>query len=433
MPPRTRENIYAMAKDGKYVLVDRETGAWIRTNHVGFDVIKLSNGSRAQEDIAGAVADLYNVPVDLIRDEVERFIKDAIAERILIDEDSAPVEDNADGINTVWFHVTDRCNLDCVYCYADSGTKNRDELSIQEINQTLAQIGEYEPYLVCITGGEPLTRPDLSQIESHGLRLRLITNGTLIDEGSSRMISERFSEIQVSLDGPDATTHNLMRPGGNFEDTMNAIRLLSKVDLDKRIISCTATRLNYDRIPDMVSFAYNQGWSFFLSRLVPTGRGREEHYLNPSEYDALVRKCRQAYTKITETKGFPVFPFFFQAACMPYSRVLLKTKHSNCGIGKSVISISPSGDFYPCPLMHTSEYRTGSLRDAPFAELLERTRRVLDFISVEKLGECRTCHIKRICGGGCRALALHLGQGLMGQDPYCSVTRRAIENAFWNV
>ncbi|MBW2028227.1 MAG: PqqD family peptide modification chaperone [Deltaproteobacteria bacterium] len=433
MHPRTPEHLYAMEKDGKYVLVDRETGAWIRTNHVGLDVIRLCNGAREAEEIATAVAALYSVPVDLIRSEVGGFIRDAVSEKILFDGEINTADSTVDGINTLWFHVTNRCNLNCVYCYADSGAESSNELSIHEINQTLAQMAEYKPYLVCITGGEPLTRSDLSQIESHGLKLRLITNGTLIDEGVSRMIAERFSEVQISLDGPDATTHGLMRPGGTFDVTMRAIRLLSRENLEKRIISCTATRLNCERIPEMVPFAYNLGWSFFLSRLVPTGRASEQHYLQPSEYDALVRECRQAYLRVTETKGFPVFPFFFQAACMPYSRVLLKTKYSNCGIGRNVLSISPTGDIYPCPLMHMPEYKVGNLREGSVAELMDRSLREFDFISVEDLEGCQGCHIKRICGGGCRALSLHLGQGLMGEDPYCDVTRKAIEDAFWNI
>ena len=35
--------------------------------------------------------------------------------------------------------LTKRCNLRCIYCYADGGAANKDELTLQEIIDAVAQ------------------------------------------------------------------------------------------------------------------------------------------------------------------------------------------------------------------------------------------------------------------------------------------------------
>ncbi len=426
------EQLHASARDGKYVFVDSNSGAWARTNHVGYETIIRCDGARDVGSIVDGVAELYGVPGELIRPDIETFLKDAVHEGIVLcDEDAGPAGDLPQDPNTVWFHVTRRCNLNCVHCYAGGNVRLDNELSIDEINGILAQIAKISPYMVYVTGGEPLMRTDLARLDPHGLRLRLVTNGVLVSESNCDLLAEKFSEVQVSVDGPDAATHRLVRPNGDFAATMRALDLLTHVHFEQRIVSCTATRLNKDRIPEMVRWTYDRGWSFFLSRLVPTGNATMELYLDPLEYGDLVQSCRAAYSEIKRSNAQLAFPFFFQAACTPYNRVLLKSKRPNCGIGGVVISIDASGDVYPCPLLHVPGLKIGSLQESSFSELVSQAQARFNCTSVDDLDDCRDCYIRRICGGGCRAMAFHTGHGLEGHDPYCSVMRQVIEAAFW--
>ncbi len=145
----------------------------------------------------------------------------------------------------------------------------------------------------------------------------------------------------------------------------------------------------------------------------------------------LVDRCHQAYIEVTKTKGRPSFPFFFQAACTPYSRVLLNSRRSDCGIGSLVISIDASGDVFPCPLLQVPEFKIGNLRETPVADLVQRVGTRFMDLEVDHLDTCRDCYIKHLCGGGCRALAYYRENGITGADPFCPVTKRAIETAFW--
>jgi radical SAM protein with 4Fe4S-binding SPASM domain len=154
-------------------------------------------------------------------------------------------------------------------------------------------------------------------------------------------------------------------------------------------------------------------------------------YLEPDEYYALVARCRAIVREMQGTGEKLDKSFFFEAACMPYTRVWLRNTRVNCGIGGAVVSIDASGDLYPCPLLHQAAFKVGNLRDASFAQLVAVAQARYAGITADDLQGCNTCYIKRICGGGCRALSIHSGRGLMGADPYCSVTRDTIEEAFW--
>ena len=110
----------------------------------------------------------------------------------------------------VW-EVTDRCNLQCTYCYRDSGNKSILELSEEEaINLS---IGAMQVFHVTISGGEPLLRQDIFRIAStlseFGIGVYLDTNGTLISNKIAHRIRASGINPNNSLHGNTATDYFL--------------------------------------------------------------------------------------------------------------------------------------------------------------------------------------------------------------------------------
>jgi MoaA/NifB/PqqE/SkfB family radical SAM enzyme len=86
----------------------------------------------------------------------------------------------------VW-NSTRACNLACAHCYASAKSGPApDELSTDEARAFLDDLAAFAVPAVLLSGGEPLTRPDLLDLIAHGtaagLRFTLSTNGTLIDD-----------------------------------------------------------------------------------------------------------------------------------------------------------------------------------------------------------------------------------------------------------
>src|SRR6056300_875227 len=84
----------------------------------------------------------------------------------------------------VW-NTTNRCNLRCKHCYISAEDRRYgNELTTEEAEEFITDLGEMEAPVLLFSGGEPLIREDLFHLGRYGtdkgLRVVLSTNGTLI-------------------------------------------------------------------------------------------------------------------------------------------------------------------------------------------------------------------------------------------------------------
>src|SRR5436190_23082274 len=111
--------------------------------------------------------------------------------------------------------VTARCNLRCSFCDYWR-MRERDELSTDEYFRVLDQLAAAGCVKVHFSGGEATLRKDLSDLLARsaglGMKTNLTTNGTLLNEERARLMVEAGTHsVSLSLDGPDAKTHDALR------------------------------------------------------------------------------------------------------------------------------------------------------------------------------------------------------------------------------
>ena len=170
--------------------------------------------------------------------------------------------------------MTCRCNLRCVMCYTDCFNHPayiREELSTQEILHIMDELIEAGCLELCLTGGEPLARPDFftiyEQAISNGLLVTLFTNGTLITEA----VADRFSahppkQIEISVHGATEQTFERVTQGhGSYRRVQEAISLLRARQLPLTL-KTTAMTVNKEdvlsikrAVQSMDSVAYHLG------------------------------------------------------------------------------------------------------------------------------------------------------------------------------
>jgi radical SAM protein with 4Fe4S-binding SPASM domain len=98
-----------------------------------------------------------------------------------------------------------------------------------------------------------------------------------------------------------------------------------------------------------------------------------------------------------------------------------------CAIGDGEFSISATGDVYPCQLLHTETFYAGNVHEQPIVDIyrhataLERCAR----LDVDTMEGCRTCLIKYICGGSCRARAYYGCGNVAAASDFCTYEREA--------
>ena len=136
---------------------------------------------------------------------------------------------------TLDIEITPRCNLRCRYCYFfNNPAVDYRELPTDEWLKFFAELGSLGVMNVVVAGGEPFIREDLpvllEGIVRNRMRFSLLSNGTLIDDKIAAFIASthRCENVQVSVDGSCAETHDSCRGKGSFEGALRGIRTLQR-------------------------------------------------------------------------------------------------------------------------------------------------------------------------------------------------------------
>jgi len=172
-------------------------------------------------------------------------------------------------------HPTDRCNLNCKFCWQNSATnkdysKELSEDKLLAIVDEAAEMGVKE--WIISGGGEPLVRKSatlkiLERIKEHGMWGQLTTNGTLLaDDDVKKLVEIGWDQVQFSIDGHDAATQDYLRgASGAFEKSTAAVKLFSKwkakLNSDKPFVgfNTVLNRLNFDKMQQMIELAHSVG------------------------------------------------------------------------------------------------------------------------------------------------------------------------------
>ena len=120
--------------------------------------------------------------------------------------------------------LTYRCNNDCRHCWLRLSPDAPDggrELALAEIRRLVDEARAMGCREWTISGGEPMLRPDFSEIFDHvtarSARYTLVTNGTLITPAVARLLKRAGAKL-VSLYGATAGVHDgITRRPGSFE------------------------------------------------------------------------------------------------------------------------------------------------------------------------------------------------------------------------
>jgi sulfatase maturation enzyme AslB (radical SAM superfamily) len=142
------------------------------------------------------------------------------------------------GLDELWFQVAGtRCNLECTHCFISCSPHNHSFgfLSLETVEQVLAESVEWGVKEYYFTGGEPFLNPDLITMLERTLHYgpaSVLTNATVLkDEWLTRLkTAEERSlyslEFRVSIDGPSAETNDPIRGEGTFDRAMRGVDLL---------------------------------------------------------------------------------------------------------------------------------------------------------------------------------------------------------------
>jgi sulfatase maturation enzyme AslB (radical SAM superfamily) len=182
--------LFTRAEENGTTVYDMETNSFVF--YEGLESSHILNGT-ATNDILASLHDK----------------KDAISRNVIL----------SDPFRINWM-ISNSCNLNCIYCYADDKMDFR--YSKLSVEQTASQILKFNPMVVGITGGEPLMNRYLEDaISAFKGKCGVVvdTNGT-IDFSDSLMESLKVSNatVRITIDSADDKILNILRPSRSFKD-----------------------------------------------------------------------------------------------------------------------------------------------------------------------------------------------------------------------
>ena len=342
----------------------------------------------------------------------------------------------------VAWEVTRSCNLACGHCRASAlRGPYEGELGTEKCLRLLDEITTVGKPVIILTGGEPLLREDIYDIaaygNSQGLRMVLATNGSFVTEAvAKKLIEAGIQRVSVSLDGPDAGSHDAFRgvPGA-FKEALAGIAAMKKAGLEFQI-NTTITQANLAQIREIHNLVHRlDAAAHHIFLLVPTGRGQElaAQEITPLAYEEtlnwfyeeglgcdiqLKATCAPHYYRIfnqrqKEQSGAKGKPGSVGAAI---GKPSLHTMTRGCLGGSAFCFISHTGQVQPCGYL---ELDCGQVTEKSFTEIWndsEIFRNLRDLGHYE--GKCGRCEFLRVCGG-CRARAFETTGDYLAEEPFC--------------
>ncbi len=165
--------------------------------------------------------------------------------------------------------ITDRCNLTCPVCYAESSPTYGRHRTLDEVNKMMDIIvaNEGQPDVVQISGGEPTIHPDFFKIldlaKQKPIRhLMVNTNGIRIanDEEFVKKLATYMPnfEIYLQFDSFKKEVLETLRGKDLREVRQKAVENLNKYNISTTLVVTVQKGLNNDEIGEIIEFALQQ-------------------------------------------------------------------------------------------------------------------------------------------------------------------------------
>jgi len=318
-------------------------------------------------------------------------------------------------IKATYFHLTQRCNLNCKGCYSHDEMRNICcDLSYAQICDMLKKLKLWGMETIVISGGEPFLRKDIYDILKYIKEtlliqnVQVITNGTISENYKLNLLKKYVDELNVSINGFDENVV-YVRDEGIFCTVIGNVERFKKAGINVKMIATTHKK-NIELLDKYVDLSKNINVPISFSLLVCSG-----DYDDFSKWildeKQLIRHGKNQISSLGDRYGINSPEDFIMQA------------KEGCGSGNSLISIAYDGAIYPCHMLHVEDLKIGNLLYDDLEKFEENRNDILRGLSVDKIEECNQCEYKYVCGGGCRARAYYAKNNVYVKDPYCAMNK----------
>ena len=295
----------------------------------------------------------------------------------------------------ILMNMTERCNLNCSYCY-EHNKRGRDvnlRKALSKLDEILSRLGNTTDIIIQFSGGEPLLAfENIKEVYAHvshhyigngawqgDIRFGVSTNGTLLTTDMKHWFKQhpRFS-LALSLDGTPEV-HNRNRCGSydaiakNF-DFFRSYKIPVKMTIGPQSIGDCAAGIEH---------IHSLGFESTANLVFENVWGNQED--------------RRRYLQVFAEQLSELVPFYAENSALPRSTLIMPLignlsadqnhpYEPNCGLGKRITVIDIDGEEYPCHRF-TPMSNKRPLKKIAFGEASVKPKK------------CATCPMLAMCPG----------------------------------
>ncbi|WP_319508471.1 GTP 3',8-cyclase MoaA [uncultured Methanolobus sp.] len=173
-------------------------------------------------------------------------------------------------VRSLRMSITDRCNLNCIYCHNEGHIGHSREMPVDTIVNIVEVASQFGVTRLKLSGGEPLLRKDLEEALTHLPDMKdvsLTTNGVLLRERASSLKDAGLDRVNISLDTLDPEKYRAIAKcsSGIFDRVLDGIHAAVDAGLTPVKLNMVLLKdLNDDEIKDMLDFTRGYGGDVML-------------------------------------------------------------------------------------------------------------------------------------------------------------------------
>lgn len=351
----------------------------------------------------------------------------------------------------VYLNPTERCNLDCTYCYLPGAQRSGG--SHMPAATLIASLGRLRDYFRSVMpegrkpraifhGAEPLMNKAavFAAIDEFAddFIFGLQTNGTLLDHAAVDFLTARKVSIGLSLDGPIAGISDATRRTWSGKSVhakvLSAMEKLKGYGSWSVITTCTTENLPH--LTQMVELFHAQEVPTCMLNTVrctlPGARG-----VKPADGDmasalfAAMDRSHELYRESGRKLVVANFANILIAILAPTARRLM-CDISPCGGGRAFFALAADGGLYPCSeFIGLPRFGGGNLLEEGGVEaaLASAAFQTVTKRDVDTFSPCGECAIRHFCGSPCPAEAHEMNGGMEKTGAFCEFYREQVNYA----
>ena len=325
-------------------------------------------------------------------------------------------------LDTLFFELTDECNLACLHCGSSCSPEKRTMLPKEYIFKTLKEVKDAygSEIFIALTGGEPLLHPDffeiVDKINELGFSWGITTNGTLIDEEMAKKLeNHHMGSISISLDGLKEEHNKLRRNSFAFDKAVKGIQNVVQYTKAISMVTTVVSKLNIHSLQAIYDFVLTLNVNHLrLINIEPIGRAKDEkeYLLDYQEMDELLEFIRihrvNKDNKMQVTYGCSHYVDMYET--------LVRDNYFFCTAGLSVASITAEGNIVAC--LNIDRYpilNQGNVKEDSFVKVWENEFKVYRKDRSAQCGECKKCNYRLACKGD----SAHTWDFMLNEPRYC--------------